>query len=81
MGILTKIIKSFLYFAVPLAGVLLYFHLECVREKEEKLREKFNPDYFPDQTDCTAELPFFKQDVDRVELSVGIIAVFRLHIL
>ena len=67
--------KSFfqylLYFLVPLAGVLLYFHLECTREKEEKLRNKILPVYSPDQTDCTVELPFAKQGIQSTELTLG----------
>merc|ERR1712066_153163 len=34
-------------------------------------KNKFNPEYFPDQTDCTADLPFTKQDVDTLEIALG----------
>ena len=63
--------KYILYGAVPLAGVLLYFHLECTREREEYLRDKISPVYSPDQTDCTAELPFMKQGAQAAEMSIG----------
>ena len=52
--------KYFLYLTVPLTALLLYFHLECLKEKEQYLASKFNPEYRPDLTDCTAELTFVK---------------------
>ena len=64
-------LKYFLYGAVPLAGVLLYFHLECTRERAETLRNKFWADYSAEQTDCTAELPFIKQGTLATELAIG----------
>ena len=63
--------KYILYGAIPLAGVLLYFHLECSREREENLRNKIWPVYSPDQTDCTAELPFIKLGIKATELAIG----------
>jgi len=53
-------VKYFLYLAVPVSAVLLYFHLECLTEREQYLASKFNSEYQPDQTDCTAEFSFVK---------------------
>ena len=64
-------LKYLLYGAVALAGVLLYFHLECTREREDHLRGKISAVYSPDQTDCTAELPFTKQGTQITEMAIG----------
>ena len=66
-----RLVKLLLSGLVPLVSVLVYFQLECVREKEESLRSKLSPHYRPDQTDCTAELPFLNHTVHRTELSMG----------
>ena len=66
-----SLLRYFLYGAVPLAGVLLYFHLECTREREEYLRDKISPVYSPDQTDCTAELPFVMQGTQAIGMAIG----------
>jgi len=55
-------LRCLVYVAVPLAAVLVYFHLECVREKDEAMRTKFHDEYHPDTTDCQAELPFATGD-------------------
>ena len=67
-----SLFKYILYVAVPLAGVLLYFHLECIREREENLRSKISPVYSPDKTDCTAQLPFIREGTLATEMSIGI---------
>ena len=64
-------LKYLLYGAVALAGVLLYFHLECTREREEHLRGKISAVYLPDQTDCRAELPFTKPGTQATEMTIG----------
>ena len=46
--------------------MLLYFHLECLRDKEERDRDMFNDVYNPDQTDCLAELPYVKPSENEV---------------
>jgi len=51
--------------------VLVYFHIECQKEEEEKARTKFNDEYLPDQTDCEAVLPFTSPDTDLLELHIG----------
>ena len=63
MGWCAKLVKYLCYGAVPLAAVLVYFHLECVKEKEVTMRNKFNDEYHPELTDCTVELPFMVSDV------------------
>ena len=61
MGCCGTLLKYFLYLAVPLTALLVYFHLECLGEREQYLASKFNPEYRPDLTDCTAEMSFSKQ--------------------
>ena len=63
MGWCGKLVKYLCYGAVPLAAVLVYFHLECVKEKEVTMRNKFNDEYHPELTECTVELPFMVSDV------------------
>ena len=59
MGCCGSLAKCFLYFVVPvMTGVLLVCHLECEREREQYLSDKFQPHYQPDLTDCSAELSF-----------------------
>ena len=59
MGCCGSLAKCFLYLVVPvMTGVLLVCHLECEREREQYLSDKFQPHYQPDLTDCSAELSF-----------------------
>ena len=56
---------------VALTAVLLHCQLECEREREERLAQKFNSEYHPDQTDCQAQIQFFKTDSRLVSVSLG----------
>ena len=58
-----KLLKYWFCFTVPLVAVLVYFHLECIKEKEETLRNKFNDEYHPEITDCKTELPFSRKKI------------------
>ena len=71
MGCCGTFLKILLYTTVSLSVVLVYFHIECQREEEEKARTKFNDEYLPDQTDCEAVLPFTSPDTDLLELHIG----------
>ena len=53
------------------SAVLLYFHLECLKDKEERDRDMFNDVYIPDQTDCLAELPYAKPAEKEVIQFIG----------
>ena len=72
MGCCGTLMKYFLYLAVPVTAVLLYFHLECLTEKEQYLASKFNPEYHPDLTDCSVELSFLKPSLKQVKALTGI---------
>ena len=56
---------------VVLSAVLLYFHFECLADKEERDRDMFNDVYIPDQTDCLAEQPFVKISEKEVIQFIG----------
>ena len=63
--------KLLLTILVSFGAVLLYLHAECLREVEEKHRNRFNEVYNPDDTDCVAELPFIKHGIEFIEFSLG----------
>ena len=69
MGLCGKITKYLLFVTIPLAAVLVFFHLECSKEKEEAFRNKFNDVYNPEATDCSAALHFFNGDL--LTLNIG----------
>ena len=71
MGCCTTFLKILLYTTVSLSVVLVYFHIECQKEEEEKARTKFNDEYLPDQTDCEAVLPFTSPETELLELHIG----------
>ena len=71
MGCCGTLLKYFLYLAVPLTAVLVYFHLECLTEREQYLASKFNPEYRPDLTDCSAELRFSDEEADEFFFQTG----------
>ena len=71
MGCCGTFLKILLYTTVSLSVVLVYFHIECQKEEEEKARTKFNDEYLPDQTDCEAVLPFTSPDTDLLQLHIG----------
>ena len=54
-----------------LLAVIFYFQLECSREREERLGRKFNEEYQPEQSDCQAEIGFFKTDSGLVSVTLG----------
>jgi len=66
MGWCGTILRISFYTIATLCAVLLYFHLECLRDREERDRDMFNDVYIPDQTDCLAELPYVKPSVKEV---------------
>ena len=66
-----RLVKLLLSGLVPLVSVLVYFQLECVREKEESLGGKLSPHYRPDQTDCKVQLAFVSHTVHHTSLSMG----------
>ena len=43
----------------------------CEKEKENEPKNKFNPVYEPDITDCQATLPFTKSGVKKTEMWTG----------
>ena len=53
-----RFLRIFGYAIVVLVASLAYFHMECIKEKNEREKvsrfDKFNPDI----TDCTVELAF-----------------------
>ena len=69
MGACRRCLSSSLYLLVPLVAVLLYFQLQCWREREEFLRTKFNEEYQPDLTDCQAEIQYRKFNSGEEEVS------------
>ena len=71
MGCCRDFLKILLYTTVAFVAVLVYFHIECQKEEEEKSRTKFNDEYLPDKTDCEAVLPFTKAEIDLFELYIG----------
>ena len=68
---LTLRLTSLLSLLLPLLAVLFYFHLECIREREEKLKNKFHAEYLPEQTDCQGEIEFFKTETGLVSVTLG----------
>jgi len=71
MGCCRAFLKILLYSTVAFGAVLVYFHVECQKEEEEKSRTKFNDEYLPDKTNCEAVLPFTKTEIDLFELYIG----------
>jgi len=70
MGFCRSCLKFSGYAAVVLVAVLVYFHLECQREKEENLKNKTNPEFDPELTDCTVSLGYIKKGED-IEMKMG----------
>jgi len=70
MGLCRSCLTFSGYATVVLASVLVFFHLECRREKEEELKNKTNPEFLPELTDCSVSLGFTKKGQD-VELRMG----------
>ena len=50
---------------------LAYLHYSAISEEAERKRTKFNEHYDPAETDCTTELPFTKNGVELVTLTLG----------
>ena len=64
-------LSSLLPLLFILLAVFIYFHLECMREREERLRNKFNAQYHPEQRDCEGEIEFFKTETGQVSVWLG----------
>ena len=64
-------LTSLLCLLIPVLAVVFYFHLECAREREERLRNKFHPEYQPELTDCQAEIEFFNTEAGQVSVTLG----------
>ena len=70
MGLCGNITNFVLYVTIPLAAVLVFFHLECSKEKEEAFRNKFNDEYNPEVTDCSSALSFMDGDLLTIKLGL-----------
>ena len=64
-------LTSALSLLLVLLAVIFYFQLECIREREGRLRRKFNAEYQPEQSDCQAEIGFFKTESGLVSVTLG----------
>merc|ERR1711983_5919 len=71
MGWCLSLLKVLLYTSATLGVILIYFHIECQREKEAKAMDRFNEVYKPDKTDIETKLPFLKKGTGAYELSLG----------
>ena len=60
------------YYSLSFRVILIYFHIECQREKEAKAINKFNEDYKPEETDIKVKLPFHKKGTKEIDVSLGI---------
>ena len=63
MGLGGNITRYLLYVTIPLAAVLVFFHLECSIEKEWAFENKFNDEYNPAVTECSSALYFINGDL------------------
>ena len=70
MGLCGRCLQLSLYTIVGLVAILVYFHLECQKEKAENLKEKTNPVFIPGETDCHVSLGFTKKGQD-IEMKMG----------
>ena len=78
MGCCSTVLKLLLITSLSIGSILLYLHVECQRELEEKNSDKFNDVYNPDETDCVAELPFVKAGTESVDINLGIVEIFYI---
>ena len=58
------------YTTVVLIAVLLYFHLECQKEKEENMKNKTNSQFLPKETNCFVPLDCVMKGKD-IQLKMG----------
>jgi len=63
MGLCGNITRYLLYVTIPLAAVLVFFHLECSIEKKWTFENKFNDEYNPAVTECSSALYFINGDL------------------
>ena len=70
-----KLLKYWCCLTVALVAVLVYFHLECITEKEETLKNKFNDEYHPEISDCKTELPFSAKETFTYNIGVEFMLV------
>ena len=70
MGLCGQCLQLSLYTIVGLVAILMYFHLECQKEKAENLKDKFNPDFLPGEADCHVSPGFTKKGHD-IEMKMG----------
>ena len=70
MGCCAALLRYVLYVSVPLSAILMFYELECKKEREEYLSNKFYPEYRPEMTDCSAEL-FFSLPRDTQYFNTG----------
>ena len=66
-----KIFDFGFYLAVGLTAVLLHFHLQCLRESEERNKTRFNHEFDPSQTEFVTELKFIKKGVQCLKSTIG----------
>ena len=70
MGLCGRCLQVSGYTVVVLVAILLYFHLECQKEKEENMKNKTNSQFLPETTNCFVELGYTMKGKD-MELKMG----------
>jgi len=70
MGFCGRCLQVSGYTTVVLVAVLLYFHLECQKEKEENMKNKTNPQFLPKETNCFVPLDYVMKGKD-IQLKIG----------
>ena len=70
MGVCGACLRWTGYIGIVLVAVLLYFHLECIKEREVEQRTKINDVYEPEKTNCEVSLNYTLKGLD-IELWFG----------
>jgi len=76
MGVCGAFLRWTGYIGIVLVAVLLYFHLECIKEREVEHRTKTNDVYEPEKTNCEVPLNYSPKGLE-TEIWLGMEWIFQ----
>ena len=79
MEIWKNILRICVYLILSTCLILIYFHIQCLQEKEDAEEKRLSEYYDPKQLDCEVQMPFVKSDRQNIKTFLGFFYTNILH--
>ena len=66
------LLRIFVSLILSIVSILIYFHIQCLEEKENSEESSFSDYYDPNEVDCEVQMPFVKNDRQSINTFLGL---------